>query len=214
VSTNNLVIVGAGGHASVIVDAILSRGEKTVVGLVAPSDEPVNSQFPPGIDVIGSDHDLRGIFERGVQEAAIGIGSIGDSDPRTRIFELLTAIGFVMPNVVHASAIVSGTAKFSSGVQVLAGSVVNAGARINDNVIINTAAIVEHDCEIGMYAHIAPGSILGGGVVIGDRTHVGIGAIVREGVTIGADVMIGAGAMVLNDVPDQMRVAGVPAREI
>jgi UDP-2-acetamido-3-amino-2,3-dideoxy-glucuronate N-acetyltransferase len=43
---------------------------------------------------------------------------------------------------------------------------------------------------------------------------VGTGAIVMCGVTIGARAMIGAGAVVTHDVPDDVTVAGVPARLI
>jgi UDP-perosamine 4-acetyltransferase len=41
---------------------------------------------------------------------------------------------------------------------------------------------------------------------------VGIGATVIEKVRIGAGAFVGAGAVVIRDVPDNVVVAGVPAR--
>jgi maltose O-acetyltransferase len=51
-------------------------------------------------------------------------------------------------------------------------------------------------------------------VVIGDGTWVGARAIVLPGVTIGRRVAVGAGAVVTRDVPDDVLVAGNPARVV
>jgi acetyltransferase-like isoleucine patch superfamily enzyme len=51
-------------------------------------------------------------------------------------------------------------------------------------------------------------------VVIGNGTWVGARAIVLPGVTIGSRVMVGAGAVVTRDVPDDVLVAGNPARVV
>jgi acetyltransferase-like isoleucine patch superfamily enzyme len=51
-------------------------------------------------------------------------------------------------------------------------------------------------------------------VTIGEDAHVGIGAVVIEGVSIGEGAFVAAGAVVVGDVPDGVRVAGVPARPL
>jgi acetyltransferase-like isoleucine patch superfamily enzyme len=51
-------------------------------------------------------------------------------------------------------------------------------------------------------------------VVIGNGTWVGARAIVLPGVTIGSRVVVGAGAVVTKDVPDEVFVAGNPARVV
>jgi len=65
--------------------------------------------------------------------------------------------------------------------------VVNAGAVIGQGAIINSGAIVEHDCEIGEFVHIAPGTVLCGGVKIGRHSHIGTNSTVKQGIHIGSN---------------------------
>lgn len=51
-----------------------------------------------------------------------------------------------------------------------------------------------------------------GRVTIGDNVFVGAESVVLPGVTIGSNVIIGANSTVTHDVPDNMVVAGSPAR--
>jgi len=73
---------------------------------------------------------------------------------------------------------------------------------------------VDHECEIGAFVHLAPGVALAGRVRVGEGAFLGIGARVIPGRGIGAWAVVGAGAVVLDDVPDGVTVAGVPARPL
>jgi serine acetyltransferase len=53
-----------------------------------------------------------------------------------------------------------------------------------------------------------------GRIHIGRQSWIGAGAIILPGVTIGAYSVVGAGSVVNRDVPEDTRVAGVPARII
>ncbi len=130
----------------------------------------------------------------------------------SRAFRTLESAGFALPEIVHASAVISPQAEIGRGAQILALAVVNAAARIGDGAIVNTGAIVEHDCAVGRSAHLGPRAVLGGDVIVGDGAHVGMGAVVVEGTSVGAGAFIAAGAVVVADVPAGARVAGVPAR--
>ena len=79
-------------------------------------------------------------------------------------------------------------------------------------MIINSGAIVEHDCVIESHAHIATGAQLASTVYVGEGSHIGIGASVRQCISIGQYAIIGAGAVVIDNVPDNVVVVGVPAR--
>ena len=53
-----------------------------------------------------------------------------------------------------------------------------------------------------------------GGVDIGKDVFVGANATVIQGVRIGMKSVIGAGSVVLDDVPQNLEVVGVPAKVI
>lgn len=49
-------------------------------------------------------------------------------------------------------------------------------------------------------------------IVIGDRCWIGANAIILPGVTLGKNVVVGAGAVVTKSFPDNVIIAGNPAR--
>ncbi|MES2439453.1 MAG: sugar O-acetyltransferase [Verrucomicrobiota bacterium] len=54
----------------------------------------------------------------------------------------------------------------------------------------------------------------GSPITIGDNVWIGGNAVINPGVTIGNNVVIASGAVVTKDVPDNVVVAGVPAKVI
>ena len=198
-----IVGLGAGGHATSLLEAIRSAGEYEVVALVVDGTPSVTELL--GVPV-GSG------FPDRVEHAFVGIGGVREREARRRAFERLDAMGYALPPIVHASAVVSPWAALGRGAQVLAGAIVNAAATLGAGAIVNTGAIVEHDCSVGASAHLGPRAVIGGNVVVGDAAHVGMGAVVVEGVTVGAGAFIAAGAVVTRDVDAGASVAGVPAQ--
>ena len=73
--------------------------------------------------------------------------------------------------------------------------------------------------HVGKNCSVMPMVLLGkkypncvGNINIGDNCYIGSGVTILGPVTIGNNVTIGAGAVVINDVPDNVVVAGVPAK--
>lgn len=198
-----ILILGAGGHAKVVADILLSRGFK-VAGFLDDQPATWNTQ-PLNIAVLGpntsyADYDPAGIV--------IGIGS------NTTRRKIAIELGEQAPwhNAIHASAIVADSVTMGVGVVMAAGAIINPDSHIGDHVIINTGATVDHDCQIGSFCHIAPGAHLAGSVKIGEGTLVGIGAVVLPGCKIGQGVTVGGGSVVVDDLPDEVIVKGIPAR--
>ena len=79
-------------------------------------------------------------------------------------------------------------------------------------MIVNTRAAIDHDCTIGAYSHVCPGTALAGSVTVGKHSWLGIGCQVRQGASIGSNVTVGAGATVVSDIQDGLTVVGTPAR--
>ncbi|MDX9864929.1 MAG: acetyltransferase [Anaerolineaceae bacterium] len=204
------VILGGGGHARVLIDAILLVGQVELHGILLP-DESLWGSDVFGVPVLGGDALLSSLVAQGVDSFVVGLGSVGDSSIREKLYHYGLDLGLDVLSVCHPAAILSPRARYGRGGQFLPGSIVNAGAVIGENVIVNSGAIVEHDCQIGDHVHIATGAHLSGTVQIGEGAHIGTGAIVRQGIKIGTNALVGAGAVVVKDVPPDTLVTGVPA---
>lgn len=204
----DLVMLGCGGHARVLVAALELQGHSPIA-CVSPA--PPDSRWPADIPCIGGDDKLAALDPASVQ-LVNGIGSVGSTARRTQVYDTLTSRGFQFSAVIHPSALVAKDAVLGDGVQIMAGAIVQAAAVIGANVLLNTGAIVDHDCNIGPHCHIATGARLSGAVELGTGVHVGTGAAIIQGVKIRDRVLIGAGAVVLHDMPADVTVVGNPAR--
>lgn len=206
-----IVGFGAGGHARVVLDALLSARDPHEVALLDPGY--ANSSVM-GVRVVGGDEELPRLVAAGATSFFVGVGGLPGGTVRRRLFQKGEGYGLEPLAIAHPTAAVSRYAEVGAGSVVLALAAVNASARVGRNAVVNTGAIVEHDCELGDHCHVAPGAALSGGVTVGEGAHVGTGASIRQGVTIGARATVGAGAVVIRDVPEDAVVAGVPARPL
>lgn len=210
--TPQVIILGGGGHARVLIDTLLLNGI-TPKGIL-DIDPTRIGETVLGVPILGGDDLLPDLLTQGITHFVVGVGSAGNMHPRHQTYLRGLAAGLAPLSVIHPRAIVSANAQLGEGVQILAGSIVNAGARIGANVIVNTGAIVEHDCTLEDHVHVATGAKLCGTVSVGQGVHIGAGATVLQGITIGANVTVGLGSVVTKDVKPDVVVAGVPARPL
>lgn len=199
-----VVIIGAGGHAKVIVDILEERQEFELAGCISPDASALL-----GLPVLGGDEALPRILSSGIRHAFVAIGS---NRVRAERMRHAVQLGFSIVNAVSGSATVSRRATLRTGVAIMPGAVVNVDTVVEDGAIINTGATVDHDCRIGAYAHIGPGATLAGTVIVGEGAFLGAGSCVIPLRTVGAWSTVGAGAVVVRDVPERVTTAGVPAR--
>ncbi len=207
------LILGGGGHAKVVIDALLQAGTAGPLAILDP-DESRWGEKLMGVPILGGDERLAELVKEGADRFTVGLGGVGDTRPRQRLFELGLGHGLEPVTVIHPAAVVSDFAALGPGSQIMAGGVIHAGARLGANVIVNSGAIVEHDCKIGDHVHLASGATLSGLVRVGEGAHIGTGASVKHGIVIGKRAVVGAGAAVVKDVPAGMTVIGVPAKPV
>ena len=158
--------------------------------------------------------------------------SVMKHDPaaRNRFKVILTYSGFhalVMYRFAHfmyvhnyklVARIVSQIAKFFTGIEI------HPGAKIGSGVFIDhgEGVVIGETAEIGNNVVIYQGVTLGGTgkdkgkrhPTIEDNVMISVGAKVLGPFTVGKNAKIGAGSIVLNEVPANATVVGVPGRVV
>lgn len=209
-----IIIIGAGGHARVIADALVCAGS-AVLGFV-DKDNARKGQDMLGLPIMGGE-DVLARFDRDAVLLVVGIGSTGHRSSlelRRRISERLCGDGWTLGGVRHPSAIISPAARVAADAQIMAGAIVQVGADIGAGVILNTRAVVEHDSVVGVYSHVSIGTILCGNARIGACSHIGAGAVVRQGISLGDGITVGIGAIVIANHEGGETLVGNPAKEM
>ena len=207
-----ILILGASGHAKVIIDLIEKAGQHEVVGLVA-EDRTDDGTFC-GYPVAGGIQDLARVCDDYKVECLVA--GIGDNFSRSEVIRRASEIrpDSRFASASHPSAQIARCVQIGEGTVVMAGAIVNSGTQIGRHCIINTGASVDHDSVLGDFVSIAPGAALGGNVRVGNCSAVSLGASVIHGISIGEDTVIGAGAVVVRDIKSNVVAYGVPARVI
>ncbi|WP_271271696.1 acetyltransferase [Aliamphritea hakodatensis] len=194
-------ILGAGGHAKVVLDLMACLSIRPLV-----YDNNIELK---GSIVLGYEIEYLDSYS---ELPKIGHIAIGDNHIRFTLTEKLSPFVESWSTLIHPSSCIAKFVELDDGVLIAAGSVIGPESFVSKGTIVNHRAVVDHDCRIGEYCHIAPNATLGGGVVLGDFVLVGSGATILPGINIGSNVVIGSGAVVTKDIADNQRVAGIPAR--
>lgn len=207
----SVIVIGAGGHARVVADALLCADVRVLGFTDADPSSWGLTNF--GLPILGGD-DVLASYDPTTVCLANGIGMVDPqgSIVRRQVQGKLAACSWRFVAVHHPSAIISPRAQLAEDVQVLAGAVIQAGASVGAGAIINSRAVVEHDVRVGAWTHVAPGAVICGGAQIGSSAHVGAGAVVRQGIELGNSVLVGVGAAVVRHQLSVTSLAGVPAR--
>lgn len=198
----SFVILCAGGHASVVIEALRSCGVHPVAA--TDRDPARKGLLHSGVPIIGPDDSVLEMTAN-TTKLANGLGNRASRtssrlSSRRELFERFFALGYAFPVIRHASAVVASNVSPGAGSQIMAGAIIQPGARVGRNVLVNTRAVIEHDCSVDDHCHLAPGSILCFGVSVGQEVHVGAGAIVLPQVRLGSGSIVAAGAVVTADL--------------
>lgn len=203
-SKPSLCIIGAGGHASSVLDAALSTGWK-VLGFV----DPMKTGNHCGLPI------FRSLTELDVDSVmfALGIGTnFAREASHIAIIERYPNARF--PAIVHSSAWISPRASLQEASVVLSMASVGPGASVGLGGLLNTGASLDHDAVLGMFASLGPGARTGGNATIGARSMVGLNAGVLQKTSIGVDTVIGAHSLASGSIPDLVVALGAPARTV
>lgn len=209
-----VIVIGDGGHANVVIDIInemIANGENIVIEGVTSINNDCD-ELIMGYRVIGSDDILFKYLNFKDIVVAIGIGGFTDNKLRERVFRKISEMGFNLLNVIHPSAIISKSVRLSRGIVVFPNVVLNTNVRIGDNTIIATSSSIDHDTIVKDHVLISAGVTIGANTEIGDNSLLALGSKVISNVRIGKNVLVAAGAVVVNDLEDNVKVFGMPAK--
>lgn len=186
-----LILLGAGGHAKVVLSLAKCCGYK-VEGVCDPELARQQCEDWRGLPVLGGDEVLESLSPN-EYNLANGVGQLVNDTLREDLYQKATKLGFYFPALIHPSAQVDLTATIAPGVQLLENTIVQVDVEIGENTLINCAAVATHECKIGQHVHIAPGVMLCGNVTIEDGCFVGCGANILQGITMAKRSVLAAG---------------------
>ncbi|MCL5127867.1 MULTISPECIES: acetyltransferase [unclassified Algibacter] len=207
-----IVVIGASGHASVIIDIIERQNKYIIFGLI-DSFKPVGTKLF-SYEVLGTEDCIPELIKK--NKIIGGIIGIGDNYDRYKMHLKIESlkVNFKYVSAVHPNAIIGKNVNIKQGTVVMPGAIANANAEIGAFCIVNTAASLGHDCYMESFSSLAPGVNVAGHVSIQKCSSIGIGSCVVGGVTIGAHTHIGAGSTVIKDVGNLKIAYGNPTKEI
>lgn len=201
-----IILVGAGGHARVVYDALIKIYHDIEVFVC---DELVSQKdkffFDNKIYMLSAD------CKNKLDTSDFHV-AIGNNNVRQRIYNNLHSLEFQPMTVIHPQSTLACNISISTGCFIAANSIVGPCSKIGQGVIVNHAAVVDHDCIIEDWVHVGPNATLGGGVSIGARSLIGSGSTILPGVRVGRDCIIGSGAVVTKNIASNTTAIGMPAK--
>ena len=201
---SEIILIGAGGHATSCIDVIEQQDKFKIAGLIG--NEVELGKIVCGYRVFGVDKDLPELLKQ-YNNAHIAIGQI-NTEKRNNIYSRVLELGFTIPTIISPYAYVSEHADIGKGNITMHGVIINAGVRIGDGCIINSRALIEHDVQIEYGCHISTNSTLNGNVKIGSGTFIGSSTCVKDNISIGKNCIIGMGLSIRKDLKDKSRFTG------
>ncbi|MDD3024826.1 MAG: hypothetical protein PHE26_13105, partial [Syntrophomonadaceae bacterium] len=115
-----LIVMGAGGHARVLLDILIMQKHK-ILGITDANSQNFGCRIFD-IPIIGPD---ALIFNYAANYVCLvnGIGMMPGNNTRCQLYENFKSHGYTFAQVIHSSAVLSTDAKILEGVQIMAGAI-------------------------------------------------------------------------------------------
>lgn len=207
INKQQLVIIGAGGHAQKVAQLAKSLNFN-LIGYI--------STEKPG--TIVGDLKVLGYLDYYKNDPHLNKTSfhiaIGENSVRYDILSLIQEYCKSNISIFSPAAKINSKSIIRDGTSILTNVVIENNAYIGKCCLIDTGAIIEHDTEIGDFVNVSPGAIIASHIKVGMGAIIGAGATVIEKISIGEGALVGAGSVVINDIEPYTVVVGNPARKI
>lgn len=165
-TADNLLILGAGSFGQVIreiAEAMDYFGE-----IVFLDDDPELGSGP-----LADYKKLRSKFR-------YAYAAFGKNDLRSKWMNHLKAAGYVLPTLIHPTAVISPSAILGQGVSVLPKACIHTNASIGAGSIIGLGVLIDHDVLMGNYSLIQTGSVVAAHCTLPGFISTKPGAVIKE----------------------------------
>lgn len=203
------IIIGAGTYGEVYLSYLLEAGVE-VVGFLDDAPKFIGKSVK-GIPVLGNFADMPVLKEKYGIEAVYC--PIGNNKLRVKILKDALDLGYETPNYIHSSVTLSHDVEIGKGVYILLGTHIMPYVKIEDFVMISMGGNLAHHSLLCEGTFLSTGVNFGAAIIARRYSYIGIGSTIMTGIhELGENCLIGAGAVVIEDVPKNAVVAGVPGK--
>lgn len=140
------------------------------------------------------------------------IVAVGDIKVRKKFIQVINKYRLKCVNLIDPTADIEKGAIIGTGNFIYKFASIYESATIGDHNIINCKAVVAADAVVSNNCNICMGANLCGDVHVGENTYVGYQATVVSGNNVGKNSYVEAGSVVKNNIPDNTKVEGIPAK--
>ncbi len=175
----NLLILGAGGFGRMVYETAQATRQFDKVAML--DDASKDSR------VIGKLIDYKYLRK----EYPCAVAAFGDNKMRLYWTNQLLDADFVVPTIIHPSAVVSPSAMIGAGSFVMQRAVVSTNTGLGKACLVNSGAIIDHD------------------TVLEEGTRIDLGSVVKAHCKIEACRMVEAGEVIF---PKRRKIEGVDTR--
>lgn len=204
--------LGIGHNTPVFIDLAMDCGY-SIAGLYHYNNERTGDN-DHGFQILGSFDDM---FAQKDLTGKNFLLTMGDNNIRESLAKRITSLGGKVPTLIHPTAVISRFAQISpNGVYISAFSFVQADSIVGDNTVILSHVNISHTTTIGKGCFIAGSATIGAYTEVENHVFIGQGAlsISAKVKRIGSNSYIGARSLLTKDIPENVVVAGSPAKII
>lgn len=150
---NRIIVIGAGGHAKVVAEAILKQQKYDLLGFADDS-------LQLGTKVIGEFKVLCSVDQIDNINFEYFVVAIGNNAIRKKIFIHLQS-KYSPATIIHPFTSVSDSALIEDGSVVLPGAVLACCVRIGSNCIIGSNVHIDHESIVEAHSYLRSGTNIG-----------------------------------------------------
>lgn len=204
----DLFIYGAGGAGEELACALIGNPKWRVCGFI--DDTMTVGKILHGISVVGGMSFLKGWLN----PINVAMCIVGNPHIKQKLIEeIKSETNIVFPTIINHNSFIHPDVEMGEGCIVsLPFNWISPSVKFGNFVFQNCSTRVGHDVVVGDYTTIYSNIDISGHVEIGSHCVIGTGVVIKPKVKLGNNVIIGSGASVVKDVPDNVVVAGNPAK--